>query len=356
MYSAAEYAEMLILYGECGRSAREAARQYAIRFPQRLPHPNYNVFLRLVSRARDTGSLMPTREEIGGPPREARTPETEDAVLQGFDDNGQISIRTVANMVNTSKSTVQRILRDNRRHAYHYTRVQNLIPEDHEARVNFCTWLLQQHDADPNFVNNILFTDESLFSREGTFNCHNYHIWAEENPHAKHVGRFQHRFTINLWAGILGDSIVGPFEFPARLNAQHYMNFLEQDLPELLEDVPLQHFLNEWFQHDGAPVHFSRQVRQILDRRYQNSWIGRGGPVNWPARSPDLTPLDYFLWGHLKNYIYREPVNNLEELNDRIHEALAAVTPNMIRLARENLIKRARLCLDMEGGHFEHLL
>jgi hypothetical protein len=140
----------------------------------------------------------------------------------------------------------------------------------------------------------------------------------------------------------LRDSIVGPFEFPARLNAQHYINFLEQDLPELLENVPLQHF--------------SRQVRQILARRYPNSWIDRGGPVNWTARSPDLTPLDYFLWGHLKNYIYREPVNNLEELNDRIHEALATVAPNMIRLARENLIKRARLCLHMEGGHFEHLL
>jgi hypothetical protein len=154
----------------------------------------------------------------------------------------------------------------------------------------------------------------------------------------------------------LGNSIVGPFEFPAHLNAQHYMNFLEQDLSELLEEVPLQHFLNEWCQHDGAPIHFCRQVRQILDRRYPNSWIRQGEPVNWPARSPDLTPLDYFLWGHLKNYIYREPVNNLEELNDRIHEALTSVTPNMLRMARENLIKRARLRLHMEDGHFEHLL
>jgi DNA-binding MarR family transcriptional regulator len=42
-------------------------------------------------------------------------------------------------------------------------------------------------------------------------------------------------------------------------------------------------------------------------------------------------------------YIYCEPVNNLEELNDRIHETLATVTPNMLGLARENLIKRARL-------------
>jgi hypothetical protein len=58
----------------------------------------------------------------------------------------------------------------------------------------------------------------------------------------------------------------------------------------------------------------------------------------------------------LKNYIYREPVNILEELNDQIHETLATVIPNMLRLAKENLIKRARLFLQMKGGHFEYLL
>jgi hypothetical protein len=59
---------------------------------------------------------------------------------------------------------------------------------------------------------------------------------------------------------------------------------------------------------------------------------------------------------YLNNYIYREPINSLEELNDQIHEALATVIPNILRLARENLIKPARLCLQMKGGHFKHLL
>jgi hypothetical protein len=59
---------------------------------------------------------------------------------------------------------------------------------------------------------------------------------------------------------------------------------------------------------------------------------------------------------YLKKYIYREPINILEELNDQIHETLATVIPNVLRLARENLIKRARLFLQMKGGHFEHLL
>jgi hypothetical protein len=59
---------------------------------------------------------------------------------------------------------------------------------------------------------------------------------------------------------------------------------------------------------------------------------------------------------YLKNYIYREPINILEELNDQIHETLATVIPNMLRLARENLIKRARLFLQMKGDHFEYFL
>jgi hypothetical protein len=59
---------------------------------------------------------------------------------------------------------------------------------------------------------------------------------------------------------------------------------------------------------------------------------------------------------YLKNYIHREPINILEELNDQIYETLAAVIPSMLRLATENIIKRARLFLQMKGGHFEHLL
>jgi hypothetical protein len=68
--------------------------------------------------------------------------------------------------------------------------------------------------------------------------------------------------------------------------------------------------------------------------------------------SPLMTTVEVYL----KNYIYREPINILEELNDQVHEKLATVIPNMLRLARENLTKRARLFLQMKGGHLVHLL
>jgi DNA-binding MarR family transcriptional regulator len=69
--------------------------------------------------------------------------------------------------------------------------------------------------------------------------------------------------------------------------------------------------------------------------------------------SPLMTTVEE---ANLKNYIYREPINTFVELNDRIHEALATVIPNMLRLARENLIKRGRLFLRMKRVNLEHLL
>jgi len=93
-----------------------------------------------------------------------------------------------------------------------------------------------------------------------------------------------------------------------------------------------------------------------LDASYPNRWIGRGGIINWPARSPDLTPLDFFLWSTVKHYIYRERINNREELNEKIIEAFATITPEMLRNTQQNLIRRAQLCLQCDGGHFEHLL
>jgi len=44
-------------------------------------------------------------------------------------------------------------------------------------------------------------------------------------------------------------------------------------------------------------THYTRHVREYLKECFPNRWLGRGGPVAWPPRSPDLTPLDYYLWG-----------------------------------------------------------
>ncbi|GBN27178.1 hypothetical protein AVEN_46569-1 [Araneus ventricosus] len=58
-----------------------------------------------------------------------------------------------------------------------------------------------------------------------------------------------------------------------------------------------QHQPDVIFQQDGAPPHWGMIVRDFLDENFPDRWCGRSGPIPWPPRSPDITPLDFFLWG-----------------------------------------------------------
>ena len=82
-----------------------------------------------------------------------------------------------------------------------------------------------------------------------------------------------------------------------RVTGQNYLDFLQNKLPKQQEDVPLATRIAMYFQHDGTPSHYTRHVIQHLSDTFPNRWIGRGSTFNWPPRSPDLTPLDFCLWG-----------------------------------------------------------
>ena len=83
-----------------------------------------------------------------------------------------------------------------------------------------------------------------MFTRDGICNFHNVHIGAHANPHAIREARHQNTFSINVWASIIGDRLIGPVRLPERLTGTTYRGFLErltQDmLPDVLDDVPLQ--------------------------------------------------------------------------------------------------------------------
>ncbi|KAJ4439310.1 hypothetical protein ANN_07432 [Periplaneta americana] len=142
------------------------------------------------------------------------------------------------------------------------------------------------------------------------------------------------------------------------LKGQAYTNFLEKTIPHVLEDTPLINRQHIHFLHDGAPAHFSRTARRYLDRKFPDRWIGRGGPIAWPPRSPDLNPLDFYLWGHLKSFVYSSPVPDLESLRNRIVACSEDMrnTPGVWDRVRRSMRHRCEVCIQAGGGHFEHLL
>ncbi|GFS72586.1 uncharacterized protein NPIL_493121 [Nephila pilipes] len=85
----------------------------------------------------------------------------------------------------------------------------------------------------------------------------------------------------------------GPFFFDATVTGPVYLNLLQQSvISSTREDFEQEEI---YFQQDGAPPHYHRDVRSFLDGILPNRWIGRRGFVEYPPRSPDLTPLDFFL-------------------------------------------------------------
>ena len=48
--------------------------------------------------------------------------------------------------------------------------------------------------------------------------------------------------------------------------------------------------------------------------RFPDGWIGRGGPIPWPPRSP----LEFFLWGYIKNIVYAEKIRIIQHLQEMI--------------------------------------
>ncbi|GFU96383.1 uncharacterized protein TNCV_89591 [Trichonephila clavipes] len=80
-----------------------------------------------------------------------------------------------------------------------------------------------------------------------------------------------------------------------------------------------------WFQQDGATCHTARATIDLLKDTFGDRLISRFGPVNWPPRSCDLTPLDYFLWDYVKSLVYADKPQTLDHLEDNIRSVLLPI-------------------------------
>ncbi|CAD5214233.1 unnamed protein product [Bursaphelenchus okinawaensis] len=179
--------------------------------------------------------------------------------------------------------------------------------------------------------------------------------WAKENPHWC-VSEPLHSPKTNVWAAIGWNGVVGPFFIDENINGARYLELLEQDvLPQLLQWPNSATLV---YMHDGAHPHHSLVVREFLNTHLPGRWMGRDSrgappPFVWPANSPDLTPMDFFLWGYVKAKVYSVQVASLRELKQKIRDVVAEISVEMCRAALRNYPKRLRRCLDVGGQSVE---
>ncbi|GFX32843.1 putative transposable element [Trichonephila clavipes] len=118
------------------------------------------------------------------------------------------------------------------------------------------------------------------------------------------------------------------------VNADRYRTMITNFFIPELNNHDVQQL---WFQQDGATCHTDRATIDLLKDTLGDRLISRFGPVNWPPRSCDLTPLDYFLWGYVKSLVYADKPQTLDHLEDKIRHVIADIRPQM--LEKEKLCK-----------------
>ncbi|GFV31848.1 uncharacterized protein TNCV_2087511 [Trichonephila clavipes] len=111
-----------------------------------------------------------------------------------------------------------------------------------------------------------------------------------------------------------------------------------------------------WFQQDGATCHTVRVTIYLLKDTFGDRLISRFGPVNWPPRSCDLTPLDYFLWVYVKSLVYGDKPQTLDHLEDNIRRVIADIRPQMLEKVIENWTSRLDYIRASRGSHMPEII
>ena len=228
---------------------------------------------------------------------------------------------------------------------YHLKLLYKLNEDNFAHRVEFSELFLERDQADPSWKDSILWSDEAIFSLAETVNRHNCVYWDSQNPNRYVETDNLGAQKVMVWAAISSTRKIGPF-FDQSVTATSYLRMLNEDvLPVISQWEEFEHLT---FQQDGAPPHYARTVRNFLDETFPE-WIGRRGTIEWPARSPDMTPLDFFLWGYLKDRVFARSPRDIPQLKEIIKEEFDAIPQEMVRKACRSVVNRCQICIEIDG-------
>ncbi|GFW83519.1 putative DD41D transposase [Trichonephila clavipes] len=228
---------------------------------------------------------------------------------------------------------------------------------DHQARHRFVEWARNEIAIVPDFHKQILFSDEAHFWLNGYVNKQNCRIWSEANPQV-YGETLLHPEKLTVWCALWAGGIIGPYFFKndeghtVTVNGDWYRAMITNFFIPELNNHDVQEL---WFQQDGATCHTARATIDLLKDTFGDRLISRFVPVNWPPRSCDLTPLDYFLWDYVKSLAYVDKPQMLDHLED-ICRVTADIRPQMLEKVIENWTSRLDYIRASRGSQMPEII
>jgi hypothetical protein len=290
-----------------------------------------------------------------GRPKTSMTEENEMLVAMTFVNSPKKSTRRASQQLSIPRTSLRRLMDKLKLKPYRPRLVHGLLEDDPDRRLQFCESILGHiTNEQPDLLDKIIWSDEACFKLSGHVNRHNCVYWTDKNPHLTIESQLNQP-GVTTWGALSSEGVIGPVFFDGTVTGDNYLEMLRDVVvPQLRTKA---NFDELYFQQDGAPPHYAKTVREYLHQVFPQHWFGRRGCIEWPPRSPDMTPMDFFFWGVVKNKVYERNPHTVNELKDYISDAFTEIDGdrNLCRTVCQSVLDSYRDCCKVEGGHFEHL-
>ena len=297
-----------------------------------------------------------------GRPMQVRTPENVAVVLKSASDEPKKSVRRHSVKLDIGRESVRRMLKYNLKLKPYKIQVHQWLTEANAAdRVTMCRWLLQEIEDDETLLGRIWFSDEAHFYLNGHVNNKNYIFWGSQKPDEVYEQNL-HDLKVTAWVAMSRQGIIGPYFFmdgdgdTLTVNSDRYLKMLTRYWRALGRLVGMGVRGEQHFMQDGAAPHTARVVLQWLRDHFDERVISRGTVNPWASHSPDLNPLDFHLWGYLKDKICGSNFQTIQELRAAVTANARAIPLEQVERVIDNFVKRLRACIARNGRHMEHVL
>ena len=256
-------------------------------------------------------------------------------------------------------STLSDILRKKlKMRPYKISLSQTLTEAHKQQRKTFCQWILEQDDET---ISQIIFRDEKWFQLNQHPNRQNTRYWSVSKPNLTYDVKNQHVSKIMAFVIVVdGQSFVYWHVDSSGKNLSVNSAQYIESVIKVLDDIPLHKLRNYIWQQDGAPSHTSNVTMKFLKGIFKDRIISRLAKIvtmpEWSARSPDLNPLDFTFWSQAMQKVWEEKPKTIAALKTVVETFFSSLTPDFINNCVLNIKTRAQLCVQENGGHFEHLM
>jgi hypothetical protein len=169
-----------------------------------------------------------------------------------------------------------------------------------------------------------------------------------------------HSSKVTVWCAISSFGIIGSYFFEEEreravtVTGPRYVHMLENFLGPELARHPVSE--ETFFQQAGATSHTARDSMAAVRNLFPNHVISRYGDITWPARSPNFSACDFFLWGCLKSQVFKAPApHTVQELKHRIQQEVKRIPVETLQRVMSDVRKRLTECLERNGGHLNDI-